>query len=473
MNNTRDPVLYAGANDGMIHCFSDSTGEELWAFIPHPQLPYLQNLLVHHEYYQDANMMAADIWFPLAADDSVKHKDEWYTIMMFGGRQGSYNYSALDVTDPHSPRFMYNFNDTMANLGETWSDPVMFKIHKNSYHKSHDRFFAFIGGGYWEDSLYNIYNPDTIPLPYGNSIYALDVYNMCTHNTNPTMGVDYWQIDPKPMYADSMVYPMPSQAAIIDTNLDSYADILYIGDLSGQLWKTNINGTDSADIVVNNWEANLYFKAPKPTSPAEDSLWQPIFFPATNTWDGRRWWIFFGTGDRANVTKDTTVNRFYALIDSAWANPITEADLKCISANGPLTESEIIGPPHYKGWYIKFKDFDFTDSIGARYGEKVTSYSTVLMDTLIFTTFQPFELIDPCASSSGIARLYKLHYKTGNYNGTAPSMIIGTGLPQSPRFSFDISGEGYQIINLPGQIIVTPAPNLGIRRRILWWNEIQ
>jgi type IV pilus assembly protein PilY1 len=472
MNNTRDPMIYAGANDGMIHCFKDSTGEELWAFIPNPQLPYLQNLLIKHEYYQDAHIMAADIWFPDAPDDSIKQKTEWHTVMMFGGRQGGYSYSALEVTDPYSPAFMYNLNDTMVNLGETWSDPVMFKVHRNSFHRSCDRFFGFIGGGYWSDSLYDIYNPDTSP-PYGNGIYAFDVYNMCEHRLNPTLGTDYWQIDPAPTYADSMGYPMPSQCAVIDTNLDSYADILYVGDVGGQLWKTNINGTDSADIVINNWEADIYFRAPKPSSPAEDSLWQPIFFPATNTWDGRRWWIFFGTGDRANVIKDSTVNRFYALIDSAWTTPITEGDLKRVSTLGPLTESEIVGPPHYKGWYIVFTDFNYTDTIGDRYGEKVASYATILLDTLVFTTFQPHELIDPCASSSGIARLYRIHYKMGSYAGTAPSQIIGTGLPQAPRFVFGMSGEGLMIINLPGEVQVWAGASLGIRRRILWWNEIQ
>ena len=390
--------------------------------------------------------------------------------MIFGQRQGGYSYSALDVTDPFNHGFLFNITDTMINLGETWSDPVIFKIHKNSFDREDDRFFGFLGGGYWQDSLYDIYNPASSP-PYGNAIYALDIYNMWDHRSSATLGTDYWQIQSS-TYSDSMMYPFPSQASVIDTNLDSYADMLFIGDIAGQMWKVNLNGPDSTYVQVNDWNAELFFRAPKPTAPADDSLWQPIFFPATSAWDGKRFWIYFGTGDRANVTKDTTVNRFYAIIDSVWSTPITESDLKQVSdiANGPLTETEIINGT-YRGWYYVFTDFNNTDSIGDRYGEKVTSYPTVLMDTLIFTTFQPYELIDPCASSSGIARLYKIYYKSGDWNGTAPSTIIGTGLPQSPRYSFDISGEGLEIINLPGEIIVGPAPSLGIRRKILWWHE--
>jgi outer membrane protein assembly factor BamB len=31
---SRPLLIYAGANDGMLHAFDDSSGEELWAFIP-------------------------------------------------------------------------------------------------------------------------------------------------------------------------------------------------------------------------------------------------------------------------------------------------------------------------------------------------------------------------------------------------------------------------------------------------------
>ncbi|MCK4233773.1 hypothetical protein KAX75_05055, partial [candidate division WOR-3 bacterium] len=167
-NTNREPMIYAGANDGMVHCFRDSTGEELWAFIPNDQLINLQNLLINHEYYQDANPMAADVWFPNpAGTDSFKNDDEWKTVLIFGQQQGGYCYSALDVTDPYSVDFLFNFNDTMGNLGETWSYPVIFKIHKNTFYKEDERFFAFLGGGYWPDTLYDIYNP-TVSPPYGN-----------------------------------------------------------------------------------------------------------------------------------------------------------------------------------------------------------------------------------------------------------------------------------------------------------------
>ncbi len=37
-------VIYAGANDGMLHAFDDATGEELWGFIPPILLGRLKEL---------------------------------------------------------------------------------------------------------------------------------------------------------------------------------------------------------------------------------------------------------------------------------------------------------------------------------------------------------------------------------------------------------------------------------------------
>jgi type IV pilus assembly protein PilY1 len=471
-NANRPAVVYAGGNDGMIHCFSDSTGTELWGFIPHDQLPYLKYMQTEHRYFEDANVMAADVWFPEMSIDSFKNEDEWRTILMVGQRQGGYNYSALDVTDPNNPDFLFNFTDSMVNLGETHSDPMIFKVHKNSFDPTNERFFAFIGGGYWPDSLYNKYNPQTT-LPFGNALYALDIFNMAV-NSSPIMGDDYYKIPPTPYYADSMVWPFPSRPAVIDTNLDSYADILYIGDIAGQLWKVVLNGNDSSDVIVNNWEAEIIFKAPRPNKEANDYLFQPIFYPPTLAWDGRRWWIYFGTGDRMNPTNENTLNRFYAIIDSSYTTPLTEDDLKRVSdpqGTGPLTNTEIISGA-YKGWYYLFSDFDNTDSIGKRDGEKVVSSATVLLDTIIFTTFQPHDQNNPCISESGIARLYKMHYKTGAYSNVSPSEIIGIGIPQTPRYSYDINGDGQKVVNLPGKVIVTDSPNIGIRRKVIWWREI-
>ncbi|ETE36391.1 hypothetical protein B398_00135, partial [Xylella fastidiosa 32] len=61
----RAPVVYVGANDGMLHAFDANTGKEIFAFVPRAAMPKLleytdQNYV--HQYYVDGELTAADIY---------------------------------------------------------------------------------------------------------------------------------------------------------------------------------------------------------------------------------------------------------------------------------------------------------------------------------------------------------------------------------------------------------------------------
>ena len=61
-NASRTTILLAGANDGMLHAFRESDGEELWAFIPPNLLDQLKNLKAltgNRDYYVDASPVVA------------------------------------------------------------------------------------------------------------------------------------------------------------------------------------------------------------------------------------------------------------------------------------------------------------------------------------------------------------------------------------------------------------------------------
>ena len=118
-NASRTTILLAGANDGMLHAFRESDGEELWAFIPPNLLDQLKNLKTltgNRDYYVDASQVVAD----------VKTGGTWKTIAIFGERRGGNKYYALDITDTSNPLYLWSFGDT--NLGETWSEPAIGKV---------------------------------------------------------------------------------------------------------------------------------------------------------------------------------------------------------------------------------------------------------------------------------------------------------------------------------------------------------
>jgi hypothetical protein len=84
-------------------------------------------------------------------------------------------------------------------------------------------------------------------------------------------------------------------------------------------------------------------------------------------------WVFWGTGDRVDVTGTTAANNFYAVKDADAASPRVLADLIPI-ASGTYTDSDT-----RKGWYVSL----------AGTGEKVLSDSTVFHGVVYFTSFTP------------------------------------------------------------------------------------
>ncbi|HHW4681284.1 MAG TPA: pilus assembly protein, partial [Xylella taiwanensis] len=61
----RVPVVYVGANDGMLHAFNANNGTEMFAFVPQAAMPRLLEYTDRdyvHQYYVDGELTAADIY---------------------------------------------------------------------------------------------------------------------------------------------------------------------------------------------------------------------------------------------------------------------------------------------------------------------------------------------------------------------------------------------------------------------------
>jgi type IV pilus assembly protein PilY1 len=88
-------VIFAGANDGMLHAFLDSDGSELWGFIP-PDLLTKLSLLDDAvlEYFVDGAPRAAVI--DQDGDGVVESADGDQVILVFGERRGGSYYYGLD-----------------------------------------------------------------------------------------------------------------------------------------------------------------------------------------------------------------------------------------------------------------------------------------------------------------------------------------------------------------------------------------
>jgi type IV pilus assembly protein PilY1 len=137
----RDPTIYVAANDGMLHAFAVSDGTEKWAFVPSFVMDRMYQLAsynygANHIFLADGSPTLADICTELdtSAQGTLKpckaatkqgnvttHK--WKTILVAGLNKGGCGYYALDVTDPNTPKGLWEF--TNANLGYSYGNPVV------------------------------------------------------------------------------------------------------------------------------------------------------------------------------------------------------------------------------------------------------------------------------------------------------------------------------------------------------------
>ena len=182
-------VIYAGANDGMLHAFKDSNGTtgddgtELWGFIPPDLLPNLKNFdssLASLQIFVDGSPKAY-VTYVYNTDGSIQSVSQ--AILIFGERRGGNRYYALDVTNPLTPQFLWSISPTQIRtgttvtpttayqeLGQSWSTPKLGKI-KNG---TGTKWVAFISGGY--DATHE----DTTPAATdtsGRAIYVVDFTN--------------------------------------------------------------------------------------------------------------------------------------------------------------------------------------------------------------------------------------------------------------------------------------------------------
>jgi len=462
MKTTRPWTVYAGANDAMVHAFSNETGEELWAFVPRDLLPKTQDMLDMHGYYVDGSPFASDVWFPDHKQDPEKTSDEWHTVLFFGEREGGTCYNALDITDPTAFQFLFNFTDSL--MAYTWSEPRIYKLKILIEGQVRDRFHAFFGGGYWPDTMWDFNDPINTGVK-GNGIYFLNIWDAAT-GEDPVPScyvVTYDDADPE---LEHMQYPVAGSPCLGKTGETRamflgryeyfYKDLLWIGDMKGQLWRVDMREPDP-----DNWTVTRLFV----TNTNVPSIHRPIFLAPTTTLDedGQRW-VYFGTGNRADPCNATEDNCFYAVKDGDHGSYLTISDLKHLSPNDTYDPAE-----PYSGWYVRFSDY------GHGVGEKVYSSPVIVADTLFFTTFQPDVTLDPCEFGSGIARLYRFHYITGGFAGDQPYEEIGAGIPQTPIVSTDMFGNTVLVISSGegGITTIKGAPAEGKPKRTIWWRDIK
>jgi type IV pilus assembly protein PilY1 len=430
--NASQSVIFAGSNDGMLHAFDDSTGEELWGFIPPDLLDKL------HALHEDVMELFVDgspkAYITRDVDGSINK-----AIVVFGERRGGNRYYALDVTDPSAPRYLWEINpdasgSPYAEMGQTWSTPYIGKI----IYGTGEKWVVFVGGGYDDVEDNDIPPADS----KGRAVYVIDVLD-----GSLIKRFSYAEIP-------QMTYSIPSDITRIDASDDGKIDRLYVGDMGGRMWRFDIGDPSPA-----NWTGKIIFSGYSGTK---------IFYPPDVTMEsGNYEMLFFGTGDREHPKETSVVNRLYVVKDKNLSTSLTESDLYDVTSDElqatgttEARKAEILGYLRSaSGWFIQLT----TNS-----GEKCLSPSVVLSRVVYYTTFTPGagSGSDPCHVGEGTGRIYALQYQTGNAvfnydltNDTGGTVIgqgdrskdVGMGIPSGVVITF-VGGQAVGYIGVGGGI---------------------
>ncbi|WP_018014745.1 pilus assembly protein [Teredinibacter turnerae] len=235
----RNPVIYVGANDGMLHAFdaraNGQGGQELFAYIPGLLFSEQAGQGLHHltdESFYNSHVSYVDAT-PTTADVFVN--GAWRTYLVGGLGAGGKGVYVLDITNPagfseSSADSIVKMEFTHANMGYTVGRPQIAKLNNGEW-------AAIFGNGYNNDgsykaSLFILYldgHEGSAGVPYREITTTIGSVSDCNLVDSECNGL--------------------STPSIVDLNGDAIVDRVYAGDVQGNLWAFDISST-----VASEWE---------------------------------------------------------------------------------------------------------------------------------------------------------------------------------------------------------------------------
>jgi len=405
-NAGRTPMVYVGANDGMLHAFNAATGAEAWAYIPSMVVPYLYKLAdagyaSNHRFYVDGQITIGD-----AYDGS-----SWKTILIGGLGGGGRGVYALDVTDPAAPKALWEFSNGNDNdMGYSYGNPILTK------RNSDGRWVVLFTSGY------NNTGGDS-----KGRLYVLDAFT----------GARLSEIITDNSVTDPNVSGIGKiNNYVVNTLVDNTTQYVYGGDLGGALWRFDIDNESSQRLGKTSATTGNQPITVRPelarVRDVSGTYYRVVYFGT-----GR----FLGFSDIGGTSPSSTVAQaIYAVKD-------TGGDLGVLTASGAklvaqtldssVTPRTIPNPVAVdwqldNGWYVTLP-----------VGERVNIDLKLQLGTLVALSNEPND--DYC-SVGGRSWLYALGYKTGasvNQGSTAVGQLAGNSI-----------ASGVTMIRLPNHKLI-------------------
>ncbi|WP_421191773.1 pilus assembly protein [Aeromonas enteropelogenes] len=363
----RPPMLYVGANDGMLHGFRVADGVEQLAYIPASllgELPQLTKPDYNHRYYVDGTPRVGDAYLG----------SRWKTLLLGSTGAGGKAVFAIDVTAPNNftaDKMLWEF--THSEMGIALAAPTLVRV------KADNKWVALVANGY--NSSSQTARLFVLDLATGAVIKEIDTQVGSASEPN------------------GLSSPLP-----VDEDGDRVVDYVYAGDLQGNLWKFDLTHNNSAQ-----WDSALTGGKPvkpKPLFQACDgacsaSTRQPITMrPLAIRHPRGGIMVLMGTGSYfTNDDKSLPTNPRLEAVYGIWdtGSEVSRSQLlqqsithefvvngTTIKFNVRVVSSRDVNYTSQKGWYLVLKSPGLSKGVGERaVSEMLYRHKRLIFNTLI------------------------------------------------------------------------------------------
>ncbi|MFO1259228.1 MAG: PilC/PilY family type IV pilus protein [Gammaproteobacteria bacterium] len=455
-NQNRINMIFAGANDGMMHGFNAATGAEIIGYIPgmreiFTKLPNLSKTNYQHTNFVDGTPNEGDVFV----------NGQWKTALISGLRNGAQGLFALDITNPNSFNennasqiLMWEFSDEQdPDLGFVYGQIPIVKVRSGA---GQSTWAAIVGNGY-NNSLADGFASTTGQAAIFILFIEKGLDGVWTINN------DYIKIPVgpnNPATPNGLGTPYP-----VDINGDWITDYIYAGDIKGNIWKFDIRGN-----TPTNWDQNttLFFSASQSIA-GDQPITAPLVVGPHPRGLNQGIMIYFGTGKYLepsdNTTTGQTTQTFYGLWDKLDGTLPTKAELlkqdilveknqsfdtdgdgtldtsfalRQVSSNAinwtaPINPND---PAQHLGWYL-----DLIVTGHGNHGERQITKPILRNRNIIFTTLIPSQ---STCDFGGTSWLMELSAVNGGQTQFSPFDLNHDGIFDNKDLIDlgDINGDG-------------------------------
>ena len=388
-----EPRIFIGTNAGFFHAFKDSgrNVEEEWAFIPTYMIRRalaLRGVTNARQRIYGIDGSPVDVEYTDSNGDS-KH------LIAFGLRRGGNSYYGLNVNvtaGVTTPTFAWEISNDLslgenakfAELGQTWSTPVVGKVYQGLSKSGeplaeNEEPVLIFGAGYDTDKDDCALNTKPCMDDVGRGVYLVNALNgNRIHNYTDTS-----------MFEDSIA----SKLSIFDSNGDGYIDRIYAPDTGGNIYRIDLplTATNKED-VKSSWTvmklAELGNKDPSALSTGDRRFFNPASIVRGRNSDGTSYdGLLIGSGDVTKPNSDRkTLNYFFNIKDSDTHSVIWTDD-KAKTGEGV---KEVPAPKRLADLANTNDGWKYELTLEQSKGDKSLGAGVVINGVVHFNTYTPF-----------------------------------------------------------------------------------